>query len=512
MSLDGSGHALFTYHRTAALATNNPTVLLNLQAVVPNGAASHYREKEYLDLSAIALAGGTTFAAARADGGVHVVAYLGDASGDGQFTSADAVLAGGVTQNVGLPNFRLVDPAVIADVNIDGNVSGSDATLINRAAAKQTVPQVPAPPAGVTVTFSGADPTLRVSTASAAAGGVAAVAVGLDDPQPAGSSGLTGAVLVLGYDPAALSVSAADVHLGGLASAAGWRLAARVDAAAGLLAVEVFGGAALQSTAPGDLVGIDFHVLAGASAGASAVNLRATGVVGGSALRTLLTDADGLLVLGPAPTDGWDAGVDGSVLIAAAPAPAPSAAAVAVAAPGVAALAVPVVDGVALAEAPAPAATFAAADGPEAPPALASAAAEGAGLAGVLPVADAPPAAPVDPAARPAPAGSAAGRAANVLAAPTSVVAAARTGLEWPALVPFLTGGGGAQQRLDRMFRELAEQDSPLSGRLVPDGVRDERLTEALSGVAVARDTDASADELLWDVSGGDLDLPEEPG
>src|SRR5205814_1953400 len=63
----------------------------------------------------------------------------------------------------------------------------------------------------------GPDPVLSLpAVLQVGLGGTVRVPVELDDARPAGSTGLTQALLALRYDPAVWSVSAADVHLGSL--------------------------------------------------------------------------------------------------------------------------------------------------------------------------------------------------------------------------------------------------------------------------------------------------------
>jgi hypothetical protein len=148
------------------------------------------------------------------------------------------------------------------------------------------------------------------------------VPVRIDDPHPAGSSGLTQALLALTYNPAAVSVSAADIHLGSVpASGIGWTLQSRIDAATGQIGIVLFSTTALQRSDGGSLVVIDFHVQPGVIAApaiqlVTAVNPNCRGEI-----RTALDDLQGPLTLHPtavaAPADG---GTDVRALQAAAPA------------------------------------------------------------------------------------------------------------------------------------------------------------------------------------------------
>jgi hypothetical protein len=71
----------------------------------------------------------------------------------------------------------------------------------------------------------------------------------LDDPHPAGSTGMTEAVLALTYDPSAFSVSAADVTLGSIPSlGTGWQLSVVIDAGAGRIAVTLYSTTPISAT------------------------------------------------------------------------------------------------------------------------------------------------------------------------------------------------------------------------------------------------------------------------
>src|SRR5207253_3134576 len=62
---------------------------------------------------------------------------------------------------------------------------------------------------------AGPDPTLSIPThLQVGADGTVTLPVNIDDPRPAGSTGLTQARLALTYDPAVVTVSAAEVPLG----------------------------------------------------------------------------------------------------------------------------------------------------------------------------------------------------------------------------------------------------------------------------------------------------------
>src|SRR5262249_2592478 len=151
----------------------------------------------------------------------------------------------------GFPAYGLLDPAIIGDVAGDISVDAGDVSTIAAFVSQLPTPQISAPPTGVTITPVGADPTLSLVAARGGKGETGRggegennstppflpfspfptlVSVLLDQPHPQGSTGLTEAILALTYDPAALSVSPADITLGSLpALGTGWQLHSVVD-------------------------------------------------------------------------------------------------------------------------------------------------------------------------------------------------------------------------------------------------------------------------------------------
>ncbi|HYV35174.1 MAG TPA: hypothetical protein VE988_05685, partial [Gemmataceae bacterium] len=235
-----AGLANFSYHANAPI--NGNKVLGQIVAQVPDSAAGQYKAKELLHLSDIVLDGSA--AGVANDDGVHVVAYVGDATGDGSLSPLDAALVSRVatTLDSGFAGYRLVDPGIVADINGNGFADSGDVTLANRFVAGVVVPQLPTTPPGLTITPTGPDPTLSLpENLVATPGQTVVVPVSLDNARPEGSTGLMEAVLALRYDPAVFTVSAADVHLGTLpASGSGWKLQAVVNAQTGEIGIDLF--------------------------------------------------------------------------------------------------------------------------------------------------------------------------------------------------------------------------------------------------------------------------------
>ncbi len=284
-----------------------------LLATVPNTAnQTIYRAKQLLTVTSVAADNGVVLPVV-GGAGFQLVAYLGDGSGDGALTTADAAQAAailGVFSNytgsvraqayvtTGFANYPNVDPAVVADTDATEIVDGGAVAGLALVGAGFSVPSIPSPPKGANVLTTGApDPDLSLPSLVTARGGVVSVPVMLDSAMPAGSTGLTEATLALTYDPHVLSV--ADVHLGNLpALGTGWTVTSVVDAAGGQLAIELYSPTPLDVAAAGSLVQVDFDVLPGA-VGSTTVNL--VGAVdpnGGRWFSTNLADSQGAMALG----------------------------------------------------------------------------------------------------------------------------------------------------------------------------------------------------------------------
>ena len=252
---------------------------------------------------------------------MHVVAYLGDVSGDGIHTSLDASLTSRIATNfdTGYAAYRLADPVIVGDLNNNGGVPDStDVTLTNRHVAGITTPQVPTPPTGLSLAPAGPDPTLSLPTNLVAGPGeVIVVPVYIDTARPEGSTGMLEAVLALRFDPQVFTVSAADIQLGSLPnSGVGWKLTSAINADTGEIGIDLFSTVPFASRTGGSLVTVALHVREIAPAGTSAINLVSeVNPTGRRLYRTAVAEALGTFVLHPLPTEGYDAGVDGSVII-----------------------------------------------------------------------------------------------------------------------------------------------------------------------------------------------------
>jgi hypothetical protein len=280
-------------------------------AQVPAGTALSpvpYKQKDLLHLSGVALNSGA-IPVVTSDA-VHVVAYAGDADGNGGYSANDAVLITRalLSTDSGFSAYPLVDPVIVADTDGSGFIPADAAFQANEAGvglATRTL-SIPAVPAGVNFTPIGnnVDPSLTLpSHLHVGADGTVTLAVNLDDAHPEGSTGLTAGHLALTYDPRVFTVSAADVHLGSLlAAGSGWSVVPTIDPATGQIAIALSSATPITRILGGSLVTIDFHQLSGepgdVSARSSALVTLADSVIdNGQYLRTELEDAQGTFTL-----------------------------------------------------------------------------------------------------------------------------------------------------------------------------------------------------------------------
>jgi hypothetical protein len=300
VTTSGSGaaaQATIVFHSPTALASG-AVRLGGLTATVPSNAP--YKSKELLHWNSLSLNGGTIPTVA--DDGVHAVVFLGDVSGDGSYSSADSVLLSRLASaaDSGLAAFPVLDPLLVGDINGDGRITATDGALLNNYLAGSPVLQIPPYPGPPSNNPSGPDPALSVPThLQGNPGGTVTVPVNIEDPHPAGSTGLTQAQLALTYDPTVFTVSAADVHLGTVpAAGSGWTLQTTVDTTTGQIAITLFSVTPISSPVGGSLVTIDFHVKPTAASGTTSIDLATSVNPNGHGLvQTALADDQGLLTL-----------------------------------------------------------------------------------------------------------------------------------------------------------------------------------------------------------------------
>jgi hypothetical protein len=274
-----------------------------------------YRAKDLLHLSGVSLNSGAI--AATSCDALLLVAYVGDADGNGAYSSNDAVLITGVAlqTDTGFAAYPLVDPVIVADTDGSGFIPADAALQVNEAGVGFATNNLPSPPIPPGVMFqaiaNNVDPTLSLGVKGLGSG--VSVAVNIDDAHPAGSTGLIEAHLALTYNPSLFTVSAADVHLGSLLQRGGWSVTPTIDPTSGQIAIALSSSTPITSALGGSLVTIDFHQIVGRTASPSAINLVASVNINGQVTAAELEDAQGTFILTPTPVNGFDPRLDGVV-------------------------------------------------------------------------------------------------------------------------------------------------------------------------------------------------------
>jgi hypothetical protein len=117
--------------------------IVTLTATVPGGA--EYGAAHVLDVSAVSVNAAGNPIAATADDALHLVAYLGDATGNGAYSGLDAqrVARASVGLDTGFAAYPLIDPVVISDVTGNGALSGLDAQRIAQEAVGLAPDEIP---------------------------------------------------------------------------------------------------------------------------------------------------------------------------------------------------------------------------------------------------------------------------------------------------------------------------------------------------------------------------------
>ena len=175
-------------------------VLGNLEASVPITAV--YGAKDLLHFSAVSLDSGVRLV--HSDDGLHIVAFVGDTSGDGSYTTLDfqrfqRVL---LKQDSGFGAWPLVDPVIIGDIDHNGLLQSVDALKLAYQVGGTNQKDIPAIPAGLPpMVFAGADPSVTLGSVTAAAGSQAIVPVNIDT-----AAGLQSVQLTIRYDASALTL------------------------------------------------------------------------------------------------------------------------------------------------------------------------------------------------------------------------------------------------------------------------------------------------------------------
>jgi hypothetical protein len=129
------GHALLQYSGPA-LKPGSQTPIGYLLASVPAGTTANpvpYRAEDLLHLTNVSVNGGAIPVVA--GDGLHLVAYVGDADGNGSYSSNDAVLITRVAlqSDKGFSAYPLVDPVIVGDTDGSGFIPADAALQVNEA-------------------------------------------------------------------------------------------------------------------------------------------------------------------------------------------------------------------------------------------------------------------------------------------------------------------------------------------------------------------------------------------
>jgi hypothetical protein len=302
-------HATANFQYTSTTPQSGTVVLGDIVASVPDSAASKYKAKDLLTLNSISI-NGATFSGV-ATSAVHVNAYFGDVTGNGSIDALDVAFANSVAQGnaTGFNAYTLLDPAIIGDVAGDISVDAGDVSTLAAYVSQLPTPKIPAIPTGLTIIAAGPDPTLSLAEAGGVSsrslhGGVVNVSVQLDQPHPAGSNGMTEAILALRYDASVLSVSPADITLASIPGlGTGWRLTSAINQSTGQIAITLYSTTPVSTNDAGSLVNIAFHLNPAAEAARFAnvplgsVQLVSSVTVNGEQFATQVDDTQGQYIL-----------------------------------------------------------------------------------------------------------------------------------------------------------------------------------------------------------------------
>jgi hypothetical protein len=305
------GHAVLQYSGPA-LPAGSQTAIGFVTATVPSGTVANpmpYRAKDLLHLSGVSVNGGSI--AATTSDALHLVAYVGDADGNGAYGSNDAVFITrtALQTDTGFTAYPLVDPVIVADTDGSGFIPADAALQANEAGVGFPTPNLPSPPIPSGVVFqpvaNNVDPALslelRAQSPEQNNGAIVTAEVNLDDADPVGSTGLIEGHLALTYDPRQFSVTAADVHPGSVLSAGnGWRVLPTIDPATGQIGIAFSSDTPIRDSIGGSLVTIDFHALQGIT-NPSSIALATSASPNGQLVSTELEDAQGTFTLSPSP-------------------------------------------------------------------------------------------------------------------------------------------------------------------------------------------------------------------
>jgi len=291
--LDAPGRVAVLMYGTEPLAAG-PVSLVNLQAAVP--ADAPYRSAGVLNLSNVEINDGAI--AAAVDAGVQVVAYLGDATGNGRYGGLDAAYLArtALGRDQGFAAYPLKDPVIVGDTSANGRLGALDASYLARKVVGRTQPEIPDLPSDLPAPVAnGPDPIVRMPTiANARRGDTIVRPITSDD-----AAGLLAYELWIDYDTSVLDLADGDVQLP--AGLTGWSYDRVVNDAAGTVHVIAYTSGDPLPTGQVNLLDVTYHVRSDAPAGTSALDLEGELNEGG----LVITPVDGSIavVINQPPTD-----------------------------------------------------------------------------------------------------------------------------------------------------------------------------------------------------------------
>ncbi len=312
------GTAVITVSSASEFATTAGTITLgDLTAAVPDNAP--YGSKEILSITNLTVFDGSAIPQplpSVAANAIHVGAYFGDTSGDQNYDSPDVTLEQRVIGliNTGFSAYRLIDPVLLGDITLNGQIQANDTTSIQRVIGLVNVPNVPPLPVGLSPPPPGGpDPTIFIPNESDNPGNTISVPVNLTVTEQAGIT-VSGFEVAIAYDPTKFTVGAV-AQLGPMfSSALGFAPYLSFPAPGELIfqASSPTGTDTIPVNTTTPLFTLNFTVAAGAADGTSVINL----------LQNVKTTTTGIfddnlngLRLNPAPTNNATDSVDGRFTI-----------------------------------------------------------------------------------------------------------------------------------------------------------------------------------------------------
>jgi hypothetical protein len=260
--------------------------LVLLQATVP--ASAPYRAKHVLHFTEVKV----NELQAVGDDAIHLVAYLGDATGTGTYSSLDGqrILRVAAGLDSGFALFPLLDPVIIGDTTGNGAISSLDATRILQEVVGIDQPTIPPLP-GIIIPPAVADPLVSMPTdITGTPNSVVSVPVLIDD-----ANLLETVVLRIAYDTTLLDVTVEGIRPGSLT--AGGDLLVNVDESAGVIYISLLTQPALTAGS-GSLLEIDFQIRSEAVAETTLIDIQSLSLNEGQLVLTVEP------LVGPDATDG----------------------------------------------------------------------------------------------------------------------------------------------------------------------------------------------------------------